>query len=124
MMRQTLLTPAPAGRATAAGATEMARRAVDFWLTTEDLPDPDNRIVVGSDGRIIVHWTPNNVEPHRELVRRVKRVVRRAGYPLVFTEPVTVKRTVSPAETRLRASPTNPSASPSSTSTTSSAVCV
>ena len=61
-------------------------RSIDIYLTTEDLPDPDNRIVVGSDGRITVHWTPNNLAPHRELVRRVTRVVRRAGYPVVFTE--------------------------------------
>ena len=25
---------------------EVARHAVDFWLTTEDLPDPDNRVTV------------------------------------------------------------------------------
>jgi choline dehydrogenase-like flavoprotein len=61
-------------------------RSIDLYLTTEDLPDPDNRIVVGSDGRITVHWTPNNLVPHQELVRRVRRVVRRAGYPVVFAE--------------------------------------
>ena len=33
-----------------------------------------------------MHWKPNNLVPHRELVRRVARVVRRAGYPLIFTE--------------------------------------
>jgi choline dehydrogenase-like flavoprotein len=60
--------------------------SIDIYLTTEDVPDPNNRIVVGGDGRIVVHWTPNNLAPHKELVRRVKRVVRRAGYPLVFTE--------------------------------------
>ena len=31
---------------------EIARHAVDFWLTTEDLPDPDNRVTVDSDGRV------------------------------------------------------------------------
>ena len=64
----------------------LTSHSIDIYLTTEDIPDPNNRIVVGSDGRITVHWTPNNLEPHKELVRRVKRVVRRAGYPLVFTE--------------------------------------
>jgi choline dehydrogenase-like flavoprotein len=61
-------------------------RSIDLYLTTEDIPDPDNRIVVGSDGRISVRWSANNLAPHRELLRRVKRLVRRAGYPLVFTE--------------------------------------
>ena len=29
---------------------EVAAHAVDFWLTTEDLPLPDNRITVGESG--------------------------------------------------------------------------
>jgi len=64
----------------------LTSHSIDIYLTTEDLPDPNNRIVVGGDGRITVHWTPNNLVPHEELVRRVSRVVRRAGYPLVFSE--------------------------------------
>ncbi len=66
--------------------TYMTGHSIDIYLTTEDLPDPDNRVVVESDGRITVHWKPNNLVPHRELVRRVARVVRRAGYPLIVTE--------------------------------------
>jgi choline dehydrogenase-like flavoprotein len=64
----------------------MTTHSIDIYLTTEDLPDPNSRIVVGSDGRIMVHWRPNNLAPHKELVRRVARMVRRAGYPLVFSE--------------------------------------
>src|SRR5512134_660157 len=30
----------------------LARHAIDFWLTTEDLPHPDNRVTVGRDGSI------------------------------------------------------------------------
>ena len=30
----------------------MARHAIDFWLTTEDLPHPDNRVTVDRQGRI------------------------------------------------------------------------
>lgn len=63
----------------------MTRRSLDIYLTTEDLPRRDNRVRV-VDGRIVVDWTPNNLGPHRELVRRVTRAVRRAGYPLVFTQ--------------------------------------
>jgi choline dehydrogenase-like flavoprotein len=64
----------------------MTNRSVDLYLTTEDLPSPDNRVVVRPDGGIGVHWTPNNTEPHRTLVRTVTSVLKRAGYPLVFTE--------------------------------------
>ena len=60
-------------------------RSIDIYLTTEDLPHPDNRVRVDGD-KIIVDWTPNNLAPHVELVRRVSRAVRRAGYPIVLTE--------------------------------------
>lgn len=66
--------------------TYMTNHSMDIYLTTEDLPHPNNRVVVGSDGRITVYWKPSNLVPHRDLVRRITRVVRRAGYPLVFTE--------------------------------------
>ncbi len=36
-------------------------------------------------------WRANNLAPHRELVRRVTRTVRRAGYPLIFTERMGVE---------------------------------
>lgn len=28
----------------------MAKHSLDFWLTSEDLPDPDNRLAVNRDG--------------------------------------------------------------------------
>jgi choline dehydrogenase-like flavoprotein len=71
--------------------TYMTNHSIDIYLTTEDLPNPDNRVVVGNNGRIIVHWKPNNLRPHRELVRRVTRVVRRAGYPLILTERMSIE---------------------------------
>jgi choline dehydrogenase-like flavoprotein len=43
-------------------------------------------VTVGPDGRIRVCWTPNNLRSHRELVRRLARAVRRAGYPIVLTQ--------------------------------------
>jgi choline dehydrogenase-like flavoprotein len=64
----------------------MAKRSVDLYLTTEDVPEATNRVVVGPDGRITVHWTPNNMSSHRQLVERTTRVIRKAGYPLVFTQ--------------------------------------
>jgi choline dehydrogenase-like flavoprotein len=46
---------------------QMARHAVDFWLTTEDLPDPNNRITVNGKGEITLHYTFNNQEPTKRL---------------------------------------------------------
>lgn len=60
-------------------------RSLDIYLTTEDLPSRDNRVRVDGE-KIIVDWTPNNTVPHEELVRRVTRAVRRAGYPVILTE--------------------------------------
>ena len=68
----------------------MTDHSVDMYLTTEDLPDPDNRVVLRSDGRIGVHWQANNLAPHRELVRNLTTSMKRAGYPLVFSERMTI----------------------------------
>ena len=57
----------------------MARRAVDFWLTSEDLPDPDNRVVVGRDGRIQLHYTPNNLDAHKRLIAKLKGLLEAIG---------------------------------------------
>lgn len=60
-------------------------RSLDIYLTTEDLPRLDNRVTV-DHADIYIRWRPNNVEPHRELVKRVTKAVRRAGYPIVLTQ--------------------------------------
>ena len=65
--------------------TAVMRRSMDVYLTTEDLPRPDNRVELDSARRIVVHWRPTNTGAHRELVRRAARALRRAGYPLVLT---------------------------------------
>ena len=50
----------------------MAEHAVDFWLSAEDLPDPDNRVTLGNHGDIVLTYTPNNRQPLEELYSRVK----------------------------------------------------
>jgi choline dehydrogenase-like flavoprotein len=60
-------------------------RSLDIYLTTEDLPRRDNRVTVDGD-KIMISWTPNNLAPHHELVKRVSHAVRKAGYPIVLTE--------------------------------------
>jgi choline dehydrogenase-like flavoprotein len=51
---------------------QVARRAVDFWLTTEDLPQPNNRVTLDRSGRIHMHYTNVNLEGHRRLLRKLK----------------------------------------------------
>jgi choline dehydrogenase-like flavoprotein len=60
-------------------------RSLDIYLTTEDLPRPDNRVTVDGN-KIMINWTPNNLVPHYELVKRVTGAVRKAGYPVILTE--------------------------------------
>ena len=39
----------------------IAKHAVDFWITSEDLPDPENRVTVNSKGAISLHYRENNL---------------------------------------------------------------
>lgn len=55
----------------------MARHSLDFWLTSEDLPDPDNRVTLDRDGNIVLRYRPNNEEGHRRLTERLKDLMRR-----------------------------------------------
>ena len=32
----------------------MAKHSLDFWLTSEDLPDPENRVTLDRDGDIVL----------------------------------------------------------------------
>ena len=58
---------------------EIARHAVDFWLTTEDLPEPDNRVTVDRDGRITLAYSPNNQVPMRKLYDKLRSMLGEIG---------------------------------------------
>jgi choline dehydrogenase-like flavoprotein len=55
----------------------MANHALSFWLTSEDLPDPNNRVTLDRDGRIVLHYTPNNQEAHACLTSKLKELMSR-----------------------------------------------
>ena len=42
----------------------MAKHSIDFWLTSEDLPAPNNRVLVNKNGDITLQYTENNLEGH------------------------------------------------------------
>jgi choline dehydrogenase-like flavoprotein len=54
----------------------IAHHSLDFWLTSEDLPDPDNRVTLDRDGNIVLSYTPNNDEGHRRLIKRLERLLQ------------------------------------------------
>jgi choline dehydrogenase-like flavoprotein len=66
----------------------LAERSVGWWLQTEDLPVPDNRIRVVGD-KIHVDYTPNNKEASERLIHRwtsvLKSISRAAQHVLPFS---------------------------------------
>ncbi|HSL24623.1 MAG TPA: GMC family oxidoreductase [Vicinamibacterales bacterium] len=55
-------------------------RGVDWLVMSEDLPQNDNRVTIERDGRIRLHYRPNNLKAHRRLVSEAKRILRRLGF--------------------------------------------
>jgi choline dehydrogenase-like flavoprotein len=54
----------------------MAKHSLDFWLTSEDLPDPDNRVTLDRDGNIVLAYQPNNEEAHSRLTAALQRLMQ------------------------------------------------
>ena len=57
----------------------MARHAVDFWLSTEDLPRPENRVTLDRDGNVRLSYTQTNEEPKKRLYHELKGLLKHAG---------------------------------------------
>ena len=57
----------------------LARHAVDFWLTTEDLPDPENRVTVNRAGDLTLSYTPNNQVARQKLYDKLKSMLGQLG---------------------------------------------
>ena len=58
---------------------EIAKHAVDFWLSTEDLGRPENRVTLAKDGNITLSYTPNNQEPKQRLYNQLKSMLGHLG---------------------------------------------
>jgi len=54
----------------------MAKHSLDFWLTSEDLPDPENRVTLDKQGNIVLAYMPNNEEGHRRLIEKLKGLMK------------------------------------------------
>ncbi len=54
----------------------MANHSLDFWLTSEDLPDEDNRVTLDRDGNIVLSYTPNNQDGHYRLIAKLKYLMQ------------------------------------------------
>ena len=64
----------------------VARRSVDLYAMSEDLPNPESRVTL-VNGQVRLDWKRSNWEAHLALVRKLKGVLRKAGYPIVLSRP-------------------------------------
>jgi choline dehydrogenase-like flavoprotein len=53
----------------------IARHAIDFWLSTEDLPKSDNRVTVDAEGKLTLSYSETNAVPKKRLYDEVKSIL-------------------------------------------------
>lgn len=61
----------------------IADRAFGWFLTSEDLPNPESRVMVQGED-IVVAWQRSNMRAHETLIARTRAVMKRAGFPIVL----------------------------------------
>ena len=79
---------------------QMARHSLDFWLTSEDLPDPDNRVTLDRDGGIVLSYTPNNDDGTRAPDREAEAPAHASGLPSALHSADAVRRPADSARRR------------------------
>ncbi|NCP84788.1 MAG: GMC family oxidoreductase [Bacteroidetes bacterium] len=57
----------------------MAKHALDFWMTSEDLPLPENRVTLTKKGTIALNYTENNMEGHKRLQKKLRWILEHTG---------------------------------------------
>lgn len=78
----------------------MARHATDFWLSSEDLPLPQNRIFYNG-GRVMLDLRPTNLRAHKKLRAKLEQALRRGGAArsLFLYKPIPLSGTAHQAGT-------------------------
>jgi choline dehydrogenase-like flavoprotein len=57
------------------GLKKLAKNSIGWWLQTEDLPNPHNRVYVKGE-KLCLDYTPNNLEAHDRLLYRWQEVLK------------------------------------------------
>lgn len=65
-------------------ASYVSNHAIDLYAISEDLPDPESRIVL-KGGDIQLVWRRSNMVAHNRLVGKIKQTMRAAGFPIVLS---------------------------------------
>ena len=58
---------------------DTAEHAVDFWLTTEDLPMPENRVTLDSDANVRLAYHSTNDDEAERLYHELKQILNHVG---------------------------------------------
>jgi choline dehydrogenase-like flavoprotein len=58
---------------------DVASHAVDFWLSTEDLPVPDNRVTLERDGNVKLSYSATNATAAGRLYHQLKSMLGHLG---------------------------------------------
>jgi len=58
--------------------------AIDMYLISEDLPDPESRVALKGD-QIQLIWRRSNMTAHHKLLAKTKATLKAAGFPLVLS---------------------------------------
>lgn len=66
-------------------AQYLAERSIHIMAMSEDLPDPQSR-VMWKNGGVVLDWRRTNVVAHDLLVGKLRQAMRRAGWPLVLSK--------------------------------------
>lgn len=70
---------------------QWSKHSIDWWVQSEDLPNPNNRVSVDRNGVIHIEYQPNNLQSHRRLKKKFKSILRRIGLPLILDVEVPFK---------------------------------
>ena len=64
----------------------IAPRSIDLWLMTEDPPEKENRVILGTNNQIQLSVEHKNTQAHKQLITAAARMMKKAGYPLIFVD--------------------------------------
>jgi choline dehydrogenase-like flavoprotein len=59
--------------------SDVAEHAVDFWLTTEDLPVPENRVTTDEEGNVHLAYSSTNDDEADHLYGELKKILNHTG---------------------------------------------
>jgi choline dehydrogenase-like flavoprotein len=58
---------------------EIATHAIDFWLSTEDLPQPENRVTVDGEGKVTLAYRASNDTARDRLFHQLRSLLGKLG---------------------------------------------